>query len=379
MVILVKVSVIVPVYNTEKYLEECLDSIVNQTLEDIEIICINDGSTDDSINILENYAKKDNRIKIFSQQNSGLSVSRNNGLELANGKYVYFIDSDDYIELTALEELYSIAEEKDLDMIIFKLINFNDGSDEKFTTEDYEMRPLCHLDGKVFNYKDIGDGALIFMVSAPGKFFKRSLIKNIRFPEDLIFEDNLFFAEAMLEAERVSFLDKHLYNRRIRESSITTTNTIKFADSITMVNLVIDLAKKYNVYEEFRYGLAIKKINMENFRYSLVGDEYKEEFFSRLKSDFKDYEEEYEEHVLDRLDENLRYIFTSVLSSSDHEEFDLKMELFEIKENLNALKKQNKKLKKLNKKLKDENQRLLSSRSWKITKPMRNVTGLFKK
>ena len=189
---LCKVSVIIPVYNTEKYLKECLDSIVNQSFEDIEIICINDGSTDNSLEILREYEEFDKRISVVCQENEGLSITRNNGIKLAKGEYVYFIDSDDYLELTALEELYTISKEKNLDILIFKLINFDDGTDNKYTSEYYEMESLKYLNGKVFNYADIGENALNFAVSAPGKFYKNKLICDMEFPEKLIFEDNLF-------------------------------------------------------------------------------------------------------------------------------------------------------------------------------------------
>ena len=121
----VKVSVIVPVYNVEKYLKDCLDSVVNQTLEDIEIICVNDGSTDNSLAILEEYAEKDSRIKIITQENKGLGGARNTGLYHANGEYISFIDSDDWIELNTFEELYNMSKNLDLDMLMFQMKVFN--------------------------------------------------------------------------------------------------------------------------------------------------------------------------------------------------------------------------------------------------------------
>ena len=116
---MVKISIIVPVYNTEPYLEQCLDSIINQTLEDIEIICVNDGSTDNSLSILEEYASKDNRIRIINQENKGQGFARNNGLKNVNGEYVLFVDSDDWIELNTCEALYKKVNELDLDMLFF--------------------------------------------------------------------------------------------------------------------------------------------------------------------------------------------------------------------------------------------------------------------
>ncbi len=376
---MVKISVIIPVYNVEKYLEECLDSIINQTFEDIEIICIDDGSTDNSLDILREYEKSDKRLSVVCQENSGLSITRNHGIKLAKGDYIYFIDSDDYLELTALEELYEISKEKNLDILIFKLINFDDGTTNKYTSEYYEMESLKYLNGKVFNYEDIGEDALNFAVSAPGKFYKKELIQDMEFPEKLIFEDNLFFAKSMLKAKRVSFYDKHLYNRRIRNDSITTTNTIKFADSIIIINKIIELSKEFNVYEQFKYGLAKKKIDSAYFRYSLVGDEYKEEFFKRIHTDFADYDDEYENDILPSLNKTYNYIFRSFLCCHDHEEFDLKIKIFNLKMNNEKIEKENKKLKIEIKKLKMKNKSLISSNSWKYTKPLRGISKLFKK
>ena len=118
------VSVIIPVYNVEKYLEEALESVINQTLKDIEIIIINDGSTDRSLEIAKGYALKDKRIKIIDQKNQGLSVARNRGIENAKGKYIYFMDSDDYIALETLEVCYKKCEEYELEMIYFVAFHF---------------------------------------------------------------------------------------------------------------------------------------------------------------------------------------------------------------------------------------------------------------
>ncbi|WP_405294779.1 glycosyltransferase family 2 protein [Methanobrevibacter sp.] len=360
---LVKISVIVPVYNTEKYLRECLDSVVNQTFRDIEIICINDGSTDSSLDILNEYEKLDDRISVFSQDNSGLSITRNNGMKISKGKYIYFMDSDDYLELTAFEELYTISERDDLDLLVFKLMNFDDETGEKYTSEYYEMESLKDWYGKIFNFSEIGANVLNFAVSASGKFFKKDLIKDLTFPENLIFEDNLFFANALIKAKKVSIYDKHLYNRRIRSNSITTTKTIKFADSIIILNRIISLAKEVGVYEELKVGLAQKKIDLGLIRYSDVGLEFKEEFFTKLNHDFKDFEEEYERDILDKLDNRYRYIFRSFIFSKSHMEFDLKIEIFNIKNENKRLEKENKKLIKKITKLKNKKNDILTSKA----------------
>ena len=377
---MVSVSVIVPVYNVEKYLEECLDSIVNQTLKDIEIICINDGSTDNSLSILENYAKKDDRIKIHNQENGGLSVSRNHGIKLSQGEYIYFIDSDDYLELNALEELYNFSKAKNLDILIFKLINFNDVTYEHYTSNYYEMSFLKPFNRKVFNYDSMGEKILNVAVSAPGKFFSRSLIYTMKFPEGLIFEDNLFFSEAMIKAKRVSFLDEHFYHRRIREDSITTTKTIKFADSIIIVNRIIDLTKEFKVYDKFKRRLMEKKIYSAYNRFSQVDEVYKEEFFHLIKEDFKKHEKEYKNDYIfiKKVNSKPRYIFNTALECDNYKDFELKVKIYSETARYKALRRKKRLLNKDYKRIKNLNDQLLTSNSWKVTKPLRKILGGFR-
>ena len=155
---MIKVSVIIPVYNVEKFLRDCIESVINQTLSDIEIICINDGSPDNSIDILNEYASIDPRITVISQENRGLSVARNRGMRLAKGKYLYFIDSDDkLLDPDALEVLYTKAEEKNTDILIATSVYYSQ------LTGKYERRPVHtqvdklaeEFGDRVFNYHDL--------------------------------------------------------------------------------------------------------------------------------------------------------------------------------------------------------------------------------
>ena len=127
---MVKVSIIISVYNAEKYLKECLDSAVNQTLEDIEIICVNDGSTDDSLNILKSYAEKDSRVKVFTQPNKGQGAALNTALDNVRGEYVLNIDCDDWIELDACEFLYNKSKELNLDLLFYCGVVYNEHDGE---------------------------------------------------------------------------------------------------------------------------------------------------------------------------------------------------------------------------------------------------------
>jgi len=170
---MIKVSVVIPVYNTYKYLPECLESVINQTLADIEIICINDGSTDFSSKILEEYASKDKRIKIISQNNQGLSCARNRGLEIARGEYIYFLDSDDKITLTALEELYDIAEKNKLDIIYFDAQVFFENEALK---SKYEVFIQASKRNK--NYIGIFSGPEIFVEFVKNREYRVSVCRQ---------------------------------------------------------------------------------------------------------------------------------------------------------------------------------------------------------
>ena len=227
---MIKVSVVIPVYNTYKYLPECLESVINQTLADIEIICINDGSTDFSSKILEEYASKDKRIKIISQNNQGLSCARNRGLEIARGEYIYFLDSDDKITLTALEELYDIAEKNKLDIIYFDAQVFFENEALK---SKYEVFIQASKRNK--NYIGIFSGPEIFVefvknreysVSVCRQFFNTGFLKanNIKFCEGILHEDNLFTFLTILKASRVMYLKKEYFLRRVRANSTMTKN-----------------------------------------------------------------------------------------------------------------------------------------------------------
>ena len=123
----IKVSVIIPVYNSEQYLIKCLETIINQTLKDIEIICVDDGSTDSSLQILQDFSNIDNRIKIIKQQHEGTGVARNKGLSVTKGKYLSFLDSDDFFELNILEDLYNCAEKNNTDSVVCKSKIFDNG------------------------------------------------------------------------------------------------------------------------------------------------------------------------------------------------------------------------------------------------------------
>lgn len=222
------ISIIVPVYNTEKYLEACLDSLIAQTYENIEIICVNDGSTDRSGAILERYKEKDKRITVITQVNKGSSEARNRGLSCASGKYIYFIDSDDLLEKRALEYLYCEAETDQLDVLYFD-------AEAVFESPELEKKHSIYTTyyTRKGGYGRVCSGEELFVhmignkeyrTSACLQLIKRDLLvsRRIRFYPRMLHEDNLFTTEVMLAAKRVSHRARPLYIRRVREDSIMT-------------------------------------------------------------------------------------------------------------------------------------------------------------
>ena len=283
-----KISVIVPVYNVENYLEECLNSLLSQTLRELEIICIDDGSTDNSLNILKKFQKKSDKIKVYSKNNGGLGSTRNIGLKYATGEYVSFIDSDDFIKNNTYECTYKLAKEKDLDMIMFKAINYDDNTNEFYETEYYNMPFLETLvKNKVFNFNDLGDKLLSIVVSACTKIYKKELIDKtgVTFPENLYFEDNVFFFDLFLQSSRVFFYPEFLYIRRRRRNSITQSGGIKYIDIIPITNNVINIFKKFNLYDKYRQKLINFKISSIFLWFNRTNDEFKELFFNEIRID----------------------------------------------------------------------------------------------
>ena len=293
---MVKVSVIIPVYNVDKYLEECLDSIVNQTLRDIEIICINDGSTDNSLNILNEYAKNDSRITVISQENQGQAVARNYGMNFIKGDYFCFMDADDMLDLNTFEECYNLVKDKSLDFVMYKLINFNDDDKEFYTTPGYDMTFVRNfVKNEVFNYKSLGELIFGVTVSPVNKLFRTDFVfnSNARFPEGTIFEDNLFFWRLFFNAERVFFLDKYYYKRRRHSSSTTGEGSARWVDAIEIYNGVWDIFKEFGHFDEFKFKLYNNKINFALFRLDNIKAEFKELFFQAWKSDLINVEKNY--------------------------------------------------------------------------------------
>ena len=231
-----KVSIIVPVYNSGKYLKTCLDSIVRGTLKDIEIIAIDDCSTDSSLLILEEYAKKDSRIKVYhNEKNLGQGASRNRGLDVARGEYIGFVDSDDYVSCTMYENMYNIAIETNAPLVITYI-------DYVYDDSFFNKTPTLLEDVFSFNPHD-KDRKHVIPYETPSsctKLYKRELIGNHRFMENTLFEDVEFTYFMMMKAEKITILPAINYYYRVNNYDSLSFRTYKKTDKIYDIFKVLD-------------------------------------------------------------------------------------------------------------------------------------------
>lgn len=238
-----KVSVIVPIYNVEKYLEKCINSLLSQTLEDIQIILVNDGSKDNSGNIAKECEKNNkNRIIYVEKENGGLSDARNYGLKYATGDFIAFLDSDDYIEKNAYEEMYNKAIEENADYVECDFI--------------WEFPNKIRVD-KQYPYKNKKEMLSFVRVVAWNKLIKRQLItdNNLEFPKGLRYEDVEFFYKMVPYYNKVSFVKEPLIHYIQRSSSISNTQNERTKEIFTIMDNVIKYYKENNLYEEYKTEL----------------------------------------------------------------------------------------------------------------------------
>ena len=246
------VSVIIPVYNVEKYLEECIDSVLNQTYKDIEIILVDDGSTDSSGDICDRYAENNKNICVIHQKNGGLSAARNAGLGEACGEYVYFLDSDDYISSDAIEKLISIAKNDNSDVVFFDAHSFLDNSDKEIKQNYRRKKQYVSSEGLVIFAQLQKNNE--FHSAVPLLFLRREFLKinNFRVCSGIYYEDMIFTFEVLCSAEVVSQCKEALYYRRYRSDSIMTSKkNKKYFESVAKVyRTLLEFSKKNNILEE---------------------------------------------------------------------------------------------------------------------------------
>jgi glycosyltransferase involved in cell wall biosynthesis len=283
-----KVSVIVPIYNVEKYLEKCINSLLSQTLEDIQIILVNDGSKDNSGNIAKEYEKNNkDRVIYVEKENGGLSDARNYGLKYATGDFIAFLDSDDYIEKNAYEEMYNKAIEENADYVECDFI--------------WEFPNKIRVD-KQYPYKNKKEMLSFVRVVAWNKLIKRQLIidNNLEFPKGLRYEDIEFTYKLIPFINKFAYVDKPFIHYVQRKGSIANVQNERTAEIFTVLDNVIEFYKKNNIYEKYRdeleynyarYLLCSSLKRMCKIKDKTIREKLLTESWERLNSNFPNWKE----------------------------------------------------------------------------------------
>ena len=236
-----KISIIIPVYNTEKYLVKCIDSLLYQSLEDIEIICVNDGSTDNSQKILDDYAKKDKRIKVIHQENKKQGAARNKGMEIATGEYIGYVDSDDWVDFDYFEELYIAAKKHNLDIALATNVRIGNGKTKKRLKIEKEQVAL--------NLQEKLDLCNQFKNECPtNKIYRRKFLieNNIAWPEGVYCEDKIYTLKAIFWANGiVSVPDVNYYYFRRHNSTVKSNKQSKIDKNKAKKEVIRFLKEKF--------------------------------------------------------------------------------------------------------------------------------------
>ncbi len=299
------ISIIVPVYNAEKYLKKCLDSLVNQTKKELEFILINDGSTDKSEEIIKTY--KDKRIKYFKNKNQGIGKTRNFGIEKSSGKYLMFLDSDDYFSSYACEILYKEAEKEKADLIVFDYYRVEKGNLNEVKIESFNAT----------NIKDDPNLLLKVNLGPCNKIYKTDLIKNngIKFEENLKYEDTLFVVKAIYNAQKIIKLNRFLHYYMIHEKSETTVRDERVFDILKIVDKIRTYLKNDELIKDSVDKLTVKILTNYTIQQRYQSDKklamkFIDEVFKYLEKEISDYKNNkyYENRGIKRIIEKSKFL-----------------------------------------------------------------------
>ncbi|GAB1401869.1 hypothetical protein MASR1M68_07800 [Elusimicrobiota bacterium] len=281
-----KISVIIPVYNGERYIKQCLDSLINQTFQDFEIICINDGSTDNSLGLLQQYSNEDKRIKIINRQNAGPAEARNKGIDIATGDYLSILDCDDFFDLDMFESLYNHAIKYDTDITLCGARTFDDKTKvfKNINNIKFELLP----DKEVFSARDVAKH--IFQLDINwcwDKLYKASFVKqnNFLFQRTKVHDDTFFATYSLTKSERISVLDKILCTYRVNVDTSATARSKRMKYPMSFYEALVFLREhliKDNTFEIFKKSFANFAMDIFYGYYKAVNVDFKSAFIDNL-------------------------------------------------------------------------------------------------
>ena len=346
---MVEISVILPVYNSENYIKECLDSLLSQTFKDIEILCIDDGSTDGSLNILKDIEKTDSRITVITQENMGVAKTRNNGLNLVKGNYVYFMDSDDCLDKNAFKKLHDNITSNRSDFCIMKVIFVNGSEEYKFPAFDIDKEfDKVNFNDFTFTYRDVKSHVLNDLFAPWLKLYSAEFLKSnddFTFPEIKSYSDAPFHVKTMLNASRISFVPEYLYYYRENDGSLvhSSSNTINF---FRLSDIIEDYLVKNDFIDEFTDEFAAFKIVKLVY---YMGFTDSEEYYTKAKEELSNVNANFSligDNDIDKMN--------IILDSDNLKECKLALELYDCKKRVKSMQ---------------------ESKSWRVTKPLRRFTS----
>jgi len=321
-----KISIIIPVYNAAEYLRECIDSVVSQSYENLEIICIDDGSTDNSISIIEEYVKADDRVKLIKQKNLGAAYARNAGVQIASGEYISYIDADDFISQGLYEEFIRVLNSlnRDIDIFIFNAAYFDSVAKKNISN--------CFVDLSCWNNHSselsihtFRDCRNIFTknVAVWNKIYRKTFLteNNINFPDGMKYEDVYYYTVTMIKANSIVIDDKLFYNYRDMSSvgSASNEKSKRVLDIFDAIKIAEDVIYKENLFEYFKYALFQFKCNMWFIHYQYCPLKLQKKYFEEMRKRLIEHEKNLEPRIWKQLVNH--EIYELVLKTTP-EEFD---------------------------------------------------------
>ena len=360
-----RISIIIPIANVEKYIEKSIESILDQTFVDFEILCVNDNSQDNSLSILNNLSKKDSRIKIINTPSDMFFSAKNEGLKKSRGKYIYFFNPCDILMPKTLEKLYFNAIINESDLVIFKIKN---NSDDKTYFDFKKVFKKTNFNKFTFNYKDIKHYVMNSTFYPWSKLYKKSFLEkydDLKFDENISIEDIPFHIKSILRAQRISFVPKIKYNHE----NMDLINDINYNDIFKIFSIIETFLKDNNYFDELTDEYYQFYIDTSLFYLILSNSE---EYYNLTKKYYNNIDTKY----VNNFSNETKNIYNMIIETSNIHEFQLRFEILNLKKEIKKIEKQNEKIKKESKHLKTLNDEIIYSNSWKLTKPLRKIMNL---
>lgn len=276
----IKVSVVIPIYNAQKYIQQCVDSILMQTLKEIEIICVNDGSTDRSLEIIEEIQKKDQRVKIINQNNQGAGAARNKGLYQASGEYIIFLDADDFFEKKMLKEIYKIAKKKDAEIVVFTSDAYDELEQKRYKRDWGLQTDYLKKLKQPFSFHKIPDYIFNFTNGwAWDKMFKRTFIisNHLKFQQIQTTNDLYFVFASLIKAQRIMTVNKIYVHQRINvKNSLSGKRHKSWRCFFLALQSLYDLLAEIGCYKEVEKSFINFSVN---YLIDLINDSDKDTYY----------------------------------------------------------------------------------------------------